>query len=407
LRTFKTPIVSPGGYLKYKQHLKDANSCSNPGTGDDVPHKVDNVASTPESNGDALKKVNTDVPVWGEKTATSGKLSSPLRSPQGEGKASVSKKASQSGKVAGDGDKAKPFRLFSSFKPKFNMSSRSDRTDKEERSDRSSSMKQSAKQSAKLSSSSDSADCVEASVHIINDHSDMEEYIGDDVDSSKKILFGSPRDAQGGTGDTKGGPSEGAGSSGKRFKIKGGMSNSVRSLASTLHIPLQSSKRENKQSSPKVTQSKDMRNGEREKENMNWGLMSASDKKSGSLQSVHSSLPSARSGSDYPSSNASGGGGGKRLGSIKTSNSPIESIFEGLKDDDEARGACIRVIVQAESRYRLCRADPQGDDDDLWATIVGKFTQAFYIEGDCGGRPTITDRLVSVKFESLYDEILG
>jgi hypothetical protein len=84
-----------------------------------------------------------------------------------------------------------------------------------------------------------------------------------------------------------------------------------------------------------------------------------------------------------------------------------ECVYDAIKDENEVRGPCIRVIVQAESRYRLVRADPQGDDDDLWANIVGRFTQAFYIESDCRGRPTITDRLVSVKFESPYSNVQG
>lgn len=59
----------------------------------------------------------------------------------------------------------------------------------------------------------------------------------------------------------------------------------------------------------------------------------------------------------------------------------------------------IRILVKAESRYRLCCTDPQGDDSDHWASVTAVFQQVFVVYSDSNGAPTPMDRFVTLNFD--------
>lgn len=63
------------------------------------------------------------------------------------------------------------------------------------------------------------------------------------------------------------------------------------------------------------------------------------------------------------------------------------------------RPMCIRVEVRARSSYKICSQDPQGDGNDTWATVSGTFRQIFYIKSCCNGKPSVSDRIVSIDLE--------
>jgi len=80
------------------------------------------------------------------------------------------------------------------------------------------------------------------------------------------------------------------------------------------------------------------------------------------------------------------------------SHAPIE-----IKEDNRrGKTMCIRVQVQANSKFKLCTLNPSGiEEEDNWATISGTFYQSFYIVGDGSGHLGIADRLVTVHVDSI------
>jgi hypothetical protein len=73
---------------------------------------------------------------------------------------------------------------------------------------------------------------------------------------------------------------------------------------------------------------------------------------------------------------------------------------KNTSSNNKPRQQCIRIQVKALSQYRVCCADPQGDDSDLWCVISAHFSQCFYIRHG-NGHATVGDRLVAIKFEPL------
>lgn len=61
---------------------------------------------------------------------------------------------------------------------------------------------------------------------------------------------------------------------------------------------------------------------------------------------------------------------------------------------------CIRIQVIAKSKYRLCNLDPQNDVADNWAIVYGSFRQVFFLKSNSNGRPSMSDRLVTIKVAS-------
>jgi hypothetical protein len=43
--------------------------------------------------------------------------------------------------------------------------------------------------------------------------------------------------------------------------------------------------------------------------------------------------------------------------------------------------------------------DPQGEGDDTWAFVAGVFRQIFYLKSHSNGKPSVSDRIVSINFE--------
>lgn len=63
------------------------------------------------------------------------------------------------------------------------------------------------------------------------------------------------------------------------------------------------------------------------------------------------------------------------------------------------RPMCVRVEVRAKSRYKICSMDPQGEGDDTWAAVTGIFQQLFYLKSFCNGKPSVSDKVVSIGFD--------
>jgi hypothetical protein len=70
-------------------------------------------------------------------------------------------------------------------------------------------------------------------------------------------------------------------------------------------------------------------------------------------------------------------------------------------DDEEsaAQSMCIRIQVIAKSKYKLCNLDPQNEHDDNWAVVTGNFHQVFFLKSNSNGRPSMSDRLITIKIE--------
>ena len=69
-------------------------------------------------------------------------------------------------------------------------------------------------------------------------------------------------------------------------------------------------------------------------------------------------------------------------------------------DEVGAQNYCIRIQVEANSRYKICTTNPTGmEDQDCWATVTGTFFQSFYIVGDGSGLLGIADRLVTIEVD--------
>lgn len=70
-------------------------------------------------------------------------------------------------------------------------------------------------------------------------------------------------------------------------------------------------------------------------------------------------------------------------------------------DDEEsaAQSMCIRIQVIAKSKYKLSNLDPQNEHDDNWAVVTGNFHQVFFLKSNSNGRPSMSDRLITIKIE--------
>lgn len=80
-----------------------------------------------------------------------------------------------------------------------------------------------------------------------------------------------------------------------------------------------------------------------------------------------------------------------------------EMEHDGIDIFDEIGGNnyCIRVQVEANSRYKICSTNPTGiEEEDCWATVTGTFFQSFYIVGDGSGLLGIADRLVTIEVDN-------
>lgn len=56
----------------------------------------------------------------------------------------------------------------------------------------------------------------------------------------------------------------------------------------------------------------------------------------------------------------------------------------------------VRVEVSALSHYKICTADPQGDESiDNWAEVSGNFSQSFFLDLETC-RLAMTDRLITI-----------
>jgi len=67
----------------------------------------------------------------------------------------------------------------------------------------------------------------------------------------------------------------------------------------------------------------------------------------------------------------------------------------------------IRILVKAQSRYRLCCTDPQGDDSDHWASVTAVFQQVFVVYSDSNGTPTPMDRFVTLTFDKDIKKVMS
>lgn len=88
-------------------------------------------------------------------------------------------------------------------------------------------------------------------------------------------------------------------------------------------------------------------------------------------------------------------------GSLLTEVDTIEDSIRGDSKDEQWGRACIRIVVNVSSRYRICDANPQDNLQSTWAEVVGQFQQVFFIRSGCGGRPVLSDRLVTVNIDKL------
>lgn len=62
------------------------------------------------------------------------------------------------------------------------------------------------------------------------------------------------------------------------------------------------------------------------------------------------------------------------------------------------RRPTLRVNVSAAMRYKICTADPEGNDDDTWAEIQMKFMQHFILRGGSHGKIVRGEALVNIEF---------
>lgn len=82
---------------------------------------------------------------------------------------------------------------------------------------------------------------------------------------------------------------------------------------------------------------------------------------------------------------------------LSSNREPEDSTFDL---NPAAQSMCIRIQMIAKSRYRLCNLDPQNESEDNWAIIHGGFRQVFFLKSNSNGRPSMSDRLVTVKVVS-------
>lgn len=95
------------------------------------------------------------------------------------------------------------------------------------------------------------------------------------------------------------------------------------------------------------------------------------------------------------------------LGGIRQALRPHKSsskLDEPNEDTNPAaQSMCIRIQMIAKSKYRLCNLDPQNELEDNWAVVHGGFHQVFFLKSHSNGRPSMSDRLVTIKVVSVKD----
>jgi len=60
---------------------------------------------------------------------------------------------------------------------------------------------------------------------------------------------------------------------------------------------------------------------------------------------------------------------------------------------------CVRIQVKAISKYRICDYNPQDENNDTWGVAVGLFEQCFFLKSNCNGRPSMSDRMVTISIQ--------
>jgi hypothetical protein len=60
---------------------------------------------------------------------------------------------------------------------------------------------------------------------------------------------------------------------------------------------------------------------------------------------------------------------------------------------------CVRIQVKAISKYRICDYNPQDENNDTWGVAVGVFEQCFFLKSNCNGRPSMSDRMVTISMQ--------
>jgi hypothetical protein len=81
--------------------------------------------------------------------------------------------------------------------------------------------------------------------------------------------------------------------------------------------------------------------------------------------------------------------------------SSSKSEIEVIQDTNPAaQSMCIRIQMIAKSKYRLCNLDPQNELEDNWAVVHGGFHQVFFLKSHSNGRPSMSDRLVTIQVVS-------
>ena len=72
-----------------------------------------------------------------------------------------------------------------------------------------------------------------------------------------------------------------------------------------------------------------------------------------------------------------------------------------MTDESNQVNYCVRIQVEANSRYKICSTNPTGiEEQDCWASVTGTFFQSFYIVGDGSGLLGIADRLVTIEVDN-------
>jgi len=73
--------------------------------------------------------------------------------------------------------------------------------------------------------------------------------------------------------------------------------------------------------------------------------------------------------------------------------------FEEYNSPSELPRMCVRIQVKAISKYRICDYNPQDEQDDTWGVVTGEFQQCFFLKSNCNGRPSMSDRMVSISMQ--------
>ncbi len=104
------------------------------------------------------------------------------------------------------------------------------------------------------------------------------------------------------------------------------------------------------------------------------------------------------------------GGSSRERKRTSSLNSPVEKMVgkdQMVKTVDSTDAyvpdMCIRVNVTSISRFRVCDMNPQDEKDANWAVVHGVFQQCFFIKSNCNGRPSMSDRVVTIVVDSVND----